>query len=69
MPETTDTTNTAPATPTPEHHANLFTFLQVLLHLAPAIAAPFVKNPNSAAILNAEAPIAIAIADALAPKS
>lgn len=68
---TTDPTPT-PA-PTPAHHANLATFLSILerlgvvaLTLAPAISAPFVKNPQSAAILAAETPVAQALAAALA---
>jgi hypothetical protein len=65
------TTNT-PA-PTEAHHANLSIFLKLLerlgvvaLTLAPAVAAPFVKNPQSAAILAAEAPIAQTLAQTLA---
>jgi hypothetical protein len=62
-----------PVTPTPAHHANLAALLAILerlgviaLTLAPAVAAPFVKNPQSAAILAAEAPIASALAQTLA---
>jgi hypothetical protein len=66
--------NPTPATsaPTAQHHANLASFLAILerlgiiaLTLAPAVAAPFVKNPESAAILAAETPIASALASAL----
>ena len=62
---TTPTPAPAPA-PTAEHHANLSALLQILLHLAPAIAAPFIKSQAAVAVFNAEAPIVESIADALA---
>jgi hypothetical protein len=61
-----------PPAPTPADHAKLHSFLTILerlgviaLTLAPAVAAPFVKNPNSVAILSAETPIAQSLAGAL----
>lgn len=69
----TPTTTPTDPTPTAAHHARLDSFLSVLerlgviaLTLAPAIAAPFVKNPQSQAILAAEAPIANQLAGVLA---
>jgi hypothetical protein len=59
-------------TPTPAHHARLDTFLTILerfsviaLQFAPAIAAPFV-SPQAAQIIQAEAPVAQALATAIA---
>lgn len=68
------------AVPTAQHHLNLANFLQFLAHagaaalpialqLAPAIAAPFIHNSNSLAILNAEAPILIGLGQELAQKN
>jgi hypothetical protein len=71
MPDTT----AAPVTPVPtaQHHANFQSFLQILerlgivaLTLAPAVAAPFIKNPQTAAIVAAETPVAQALAGVLA---
>lgn len=46
-------TPTTPA-PTEQHHFNLTLFLRTLLALAPAIAAPFIKNPQTSAIVSQE---------------
>lgn len=54
-----------PAAPTAHDHAKLLTFLQILSALAPAIAAPFIKNPNSQQIIATETGVASAILSAL----
>lgn len=62
---TTTTSSTPAPVPTAEQHFNLRSFLGILLHLAPAIAAPFIPAGLGVQIFNAEAPIAEAVADAL----
>jgi len=52
--------------PTAQHHSNLLTFLQILLHLAPAISAPFLKNARTQEIVQTESGIVQTLVDALA---
>lgn len=66
-------TNTPTPAPTAAHHARLDALIAALEHwgavaaiLAPGVIAPFVHNPTSVAILNAEAPVAQALAATLA---
>lgn len=68
----TTATPIAASTPTAAHHANLSAFITfmerlgiVALTLAPAIAAPF-ASPRTAAIIEAEAPVAGALSGLLA---
>lgn len=69
----TTPTPTAAPEPTPIQHSNLQAFLvsaghfgAILLALAPAVAAPFIKNTQSQAIETAEIPVVNALSQALA---
>ena len=65
MGDITTTPVILPASDTSKHHFNLSLFLQALIAIAPAVAAPFIKNPQTANIVATEAGVASAIAQAL----
>lgn len=61
-----------PVIPTQQHHDNLSAFLhflstltQLALVLGPAVAAPFIKNPGTQAIVTAELPAVQALSQLL----
>ncbi len=59
----------APTQPTEVQHQTLLTILQVLLHLAPAVAAPWTANGGKVATITAqELSVASAAIDAIAGK-